>query len=183
MDTEYGLLVVTPVLSLGANVLAQATACRLTKAKRLYLTVILGFGVGLLCSVIVSAWALAGMERLAGRDWWAFMAFNLVSTAALGYGYFQFVSLNVNSLRIRVLKEIVLAGGTKPADNLLALYDAGDIIRVRLDRLTRAGDLVKRDERYYSGRPFFLTAGKLIEFAKYVVLGRGSRLGREPGDY
>jgi hypothetical protein len=43
----------------------------------------------------------------------------------------------------------------------------------------KAGDLVCRDGRYYGGRPFFLTVGKALEVAKYIVLGRGSRLGRD----
>jgi len=179
MDTQYAFLVAAPVLGLALDALLQTVACRLTKARRLYRTVILGFLVGLLTTGIVSALALSGMDGLSRRDWWSFLVFNLAASAALGYGYFQFISLNVNSLRIRVLKEIALAGGAKSTESLLALYDADDIIRVRLDRLTKAGDLVYRDGRYYGGRPFFLTVGKALEVAKYIVLGRGSRLGQD----
>ena len=47
---------------------------------------------------------------------------NLAAYLAFAFGYFNFINLNVASLRIRMLQELMESGGTMPAAAFAACY-------------------------------------------------------------
>ena len=86
---------------------------------------------------------------------------NAVAYLALAFGYFNFVNLNIASLRIRMIQELAESGGRLPIDRLTGLYNTQNVAALRIDRLTRGGHLVEREGKYYSGKRRFLIVANL----------------------
>lgn len=177
---ERWLIAVAPLLGLGVNTLVQPLVQHLTGRGRPARSLALGFLAGLVTSGALVGWAVRalGLELL---DAGALLALQLLCFAALGYGYFAFVNLNLASIRIRILKEVTGTGDAGlPQSALDELYDEGAMAEGRLERLVAGGHLIERDGRHHRGKATLLQIAGVIEALKWVILGRGSRLGSEP---
>ena len=96
---------------------------------------------------------------------------NLAAYLALAFGYFNFINLNIASLRIRMVQELAEAGGAMPVEALTGLYNTEAVISVRIDRLVSGGHLVERQGRFYSGQRKFLVVGRIFDILRLVILG------------
>ena len=171
------LLVFASVIALGINVIAQIVVCQMTRGKKIYLTILCGLAVGLVAVTTFTILATKHNREMEPYDDYAYLIFNVLCYVSLSYGYFQFVGLNVTSLRIRIAKELLAAGGRKPIEALLGEYNADEVIDVRLHRLIDSEQLALKDGRYFSGRKvFFLTIGKIVDTLRYIVLGKRPRV-------
>ena len=94
----------------------------------------------------------------------------------LAWCYFNFVNLNLSSLRFRLLRELRAAPDGLEEKDIVARYNADHIISRRLHQLTAGGHLVLRDGRFTVGNPFLLMAFDALEVLKLAVLGHGSLL-------
>ena len=74
-------------------------------------------------------------------DFLALAGMNLVAYLAFSFGYFNFINLNIASLRIRMLQELAEAGGEMPVEALTGLYNTEEVIALRIDRLASGGHL------------------------------------------
>ena len=97
---------------------------------------------------------------------------NAMAYLALAFGYFNFVNLNIASLRIRMIQELAESGGRLPTAHLIGLYNTETVIALRIDRLTSGGHLVERDGRYYSGKRRFLIVARIFDFLRWAILGQ-----------
>lgn len=98
----------------------------------------------------------------------------LLTYAALGYCHFHFVNLGETARRIRLLRELVDAGGALSHDALLERYNAREIVEKRITRLINAGQVVHRAERYYIGNPAVVLIARIMVALKVLLLGKRS---------
>jgi hypothetical protein len=130
-----------------------------------------GFLTGLAATIAASLGALFyGRSPLA--DGAALLALNVLAYLALAFGYFNFINLNIASLRIRMLQEILEANGRISRAQLLCYYNADEVARLRIARLVRGGHLRERDGRLYSGKATrFLWVAWIFEALHWIILG------------
>ena len=166
----YPLVVLAPCMGASANCLAHLIACRLASRRGRYYPLIVGFLIGLLFVLAVSLAALRSMGA-ALADCAALLVLNLSTYLGLAFGYFCFVNLNIASLRIRMLQELLQAGGSLPKERLLACYNTDEVIALRINRLLRGRHLLQKQERVYSGRRHFLLVGRIFDVLRWMILG------------
>ena len=174
VNAFYPLVVLTPVLGLAAYCLGQIAVARGMPGRGPYHSLRIGFVLGLVVVGAVAGWA-AGRMEVTPADRVASLALDLLTYLALAFGYFNFVNLTVASLRIRLLEELLAAGGGKPADAVMAAYDSRQVVALRLDRLVRGGHLVEKDGRLHSGRLPFLIVARIFDGLHWFIIGPGRK--------
>lgn len=99
---------------------------------------------------------------------------------ALGlFGSWWFIFLNIvqameSSLRIRILREIALAGGSLSTEALSARYSDSRLIGLRVSRLTESGAIRQRGDRLLvASRPLLFLA-RLFRLLKLMIIHRTS---------
>lgn len=170
MANAYPWLVLAPTIGLACYCLCHLILARTLVGRSPYLPLVGAFVPGLLGTIIASAVALISL-RASFVDVLGYGALNLVTYGALGWGYFHFVNLCIASLRIRVLEEVVEAGGCLPEDLLRARYDNEGVISLRIERLVNGGHFLVREGRYYRGKPHFLLAARLFDALRFAIMG------------
>lgn len=168
MSVAVWLLALVPVAGLAVNVGSQVILCRTARSLGLLRSLILGFGTGWLFA-LVSTLALGNFLDLATDDLLAQMTVSGLTTAALGYCYFHFVNLGETARRVRILRELTEAGGQLSREELLKRYNSADMVRQRLGRLLRSGQVVLRDGHYFIGKPTVLRMARAVELVGRIV--------------
>ncbi len=171
MVAAHAVQALAPVLGLAAYCLSHLAVCRAVRGRGAYLPLVIGCGCGLAVTVAVSVAALWQM-RCALSDGLVLFSLNAVAYLALAFGYFNFVNLNIASLRIRMIQELAESGGRLPIDRLTGLYNTQNVAALRIDRLTRGGHLVEREGKYYSGKRRFLIVARIFDFLRWAILGQ-----------
>jgi hypothetical protein len=180
MLTTYTLLAVAPILGLAAYCLSHIFACQTIRNRGNYFPLVVGCGCGLATTAAISLAALSWTKSGFG-DGLALAGINMVAYLAFAFGYFNFINLNIASLRIRMLQELADARGRLPADRLAGLYNTETVIAVRIDRLARGGHLVERGGRYYPGKWQFLFVARTFDLLRWAILGQGTHLALRDG--
>ena len=166
------LLSLWPVGCLLPNIVTHAAFNHLTKGRSHLLSIAVGFIVGLGSGIFFLARIVAAQE-VSHSDRPGIFLLNVLTYCGLGYGYFVFVNLNFASLRIRLLKEILACGQDGlPVSTLRATYDPQAILDARLKRLVEWNQLAETNGRFTICRKGFLTAARVINLLKWIVLGR-----------
>jgi hypothetical protein len=111
-------------------------------------------------------------ERLDIANVTGLSALCLATYAALGFGYWAFVNLNITSLRIRLLQEVQDTPDGLPVAELERRYGTEEKLRRRLVRLVGNGQYVERDGRFHLGKRTFLNIARTIDLARFLILGR-----------
>jgi hypothetical protein len=122
-------------------------------------------------TTILTFWA-AGTENFAAREMTAAFIVNLMTYGALSYGYFHFLNLGETARRVRILREIVEANRPLSLAEILERYDAREVVRNRLERLTGKGQVLFRDGRYTVARETVLRMAQAVDWLKRLLLGR-----------
>ena len=167
------LLVLSPILGLAVDVLAQVSLYRLRNRQGLLKSLVAAFGVGAI-SVAALTSIVCLREHSLASDLAPYFLVNAAAYAALGYGYFHFVNLIVTARRIRILTEILDARGGLTLAEIMERYDAAQMVRNRLGRLIDSGQVRLVDGRYVIGKPVMLYISRAIVFMKVLVLGKRS---------
>ena len=168
----YPAVVWAPVLGVAGYVLCHILLSRFASRRSQRFAIMAGFAIALFFEIALSIVALRSTNA-ALSDCWAFLILNLLTYAALSFGYFGFVNLNLASLRVRILKEFVRRGrDTLGSEELLADYNAEAIAILRLTRLIKWKQIVERDGLLYSGRPGFLILAKAVAAGRWIVYGQ-----------
>lgn len=177
MPSNYRILVLMPLAGLLLDFLSHIILSRRRAQSSPYGPVISGAVLGLIATIGGSAVVLMRTAQ-SKTDLAGFIAFNALTYLALSFGYFAFVNLNLTSIRIRVLLELLGSGGEKRLSSLLAGYNTDQMTALRLQRLVGSGDLLERCGRYYRGRLRFLAIARVFDVLRYAVLGSRGRLRR-----
>ena len=158
-------LALLPVVGLACDVAVQIAWLRLSNGGSLLRSIGAGFLAG--AAAVCAASAAAGLR--AGD-----LAANLVIYALLGYGYFHFLNLGETGRRVRLLRELHDAPDGLTREQLLARFNAQEVVARRLARLLNNRQIVLEDGRYRLGRPEVARISGVILFLKKAILGRGS---------
>ncbi|HAF94608.1 MAG: hypothetical protein A2X34_10690 [Elusimicrobia bacterium GWC2_51_8] len=174
MPQEYPISVLTPILAMMVNIAAHVAASRLTRGRNQLTCIFYGFITGLIGMLFL---AFAGSPAGGNKpDFTGYLLTNVISYTAFAYGYFHFININVASLRIRLLQEIINSPGGLSEKDVLLCYNSEDIIDNRIKRLISSGQLIEKEGYYYLGKNrAFLRLFWLFEILKYAVLGHGNR--------
>lgn len=170
MPTGYPMVVLAPVAGLAADCISQVLWARVGWRGNPYTSMAVGIVVGLAVAGVVTAIGLRSAD-LNATDTAAFTTLNMTAYLALAFGYFNFVNLAIASLRIRLLCEILDAGGSLPRATLLAGYNTGQVIDLRLRRLVGGGHLVERSGRLFIGKRRFLGVAIVYNILRRIVIG------------
>jgi hypothetical protein len=167
---SYGmfLLVSAPLVGLAASVVGQVVVHLLLPRK----PIVVSYAAGFLCGGIVSLLTLSASREAAG---WADVVVCLLTFGGLNYCYSNFVNLNFTSLRIRLLKELLAAGGRECMPEIARQYGSDAILQRRLARLVEWGQLRESGGRFAAIEGSFLRLAQVFTVLKKVVLGRGFR--------
>jgi hypothetical protein len=168
--SAYPWLVAAPVVGLAAYTASHLILARSGRWASPYPSLIFGFVPGLAVTAALSAWALWNMAA-GWADVVGYGLLNGATYAALGWGYFHFVNMGIASLRIRMLRELVDAGGRLDREHLLAGYNTSAVVELRITRLTSGGHFVVRDGRYFRGKLKFLLAARCFDLLRRVLFG------------
>ncbi len=166
-------LALAPVIAAGVDVAAHLLFSHVLPRGAQRKAILIAFAMGLAALTLLTLSAFP--EGLPLKERLAYTALNLAAYWGLAFGYFGFVNLNIASLRIRVLKELLASPGQRlDTAELLARYDAKAVLEKRLERLVDGRQLELRDGRYHSGQPVFLNLARLMDGLKWAILGPGA---------
>jgi hypothetical protein len=100
-----------------------------------------------------------------------YLALHMLIYACFGFCFFNVISANVSSLRVRILREM-LAQDPKPMEKavLRQRYSSRDILLARLARLEGSGQIEARDGRYYLRKGGILLIGKFFIALRRLLL-------------
>ena len=124
---------------------------------------------------LLGLWA-ARAARLPAGDAAGLLLLSGIAYVGLAWCYFNFVNLNLSSLRFRLLRELRQAPEGLTEDEIVSRYNARQIVGRRLEQLAGGGHLARRNGRYFVGNRFLLAAFDVLEALKLAVLGHGSLL-------
>ncbi|MBF0481349.1 MAG: hypothetical protein HQK81_08540 [Desulfovibrionaceae bacterium] len=169
-----------PLAGLAANILIQIGFFRLSRGKSLLRSVFAGFFCGQAATLAWDVWLLQGAfaPAPAWPDWPVLLLANQCIAAALGYCYFHFVNLSETARRIRILRELCASPRGLTREELLAGYNARDMVEKRFDRLLRNGQIALVDGKYVVRPGMIAAITKIMHLLKLAVMGRGASPGR-----
>jgi uncharacterized membrane protein YjjP (DUF1212 family) len=174
---DDALLALAPVAGLAAYCVAHLATCRIAGRRGPYRPLVAGFFAGLAATAAASLAALRHMAPSVA-DLAALAAMDLAAYLALAFGYFNFINMNVASLRIRMLQEMLAAGGRMSKEQLLSRCEARDLAAVRIARLVRGRHLVEEHGRLHSGGAVrFLWVARIFDALRWIILGKRYVLG------
>ncbi len=172
--TNY-LYVLSPLISLGVNVISQIFCCRRSKSEGLLKSVFAGFAFGAFSLLLISLYCLKRLSMPFPDNTASFLT-NAITYSALGYGYFHFINLGETGRRIRIIMELLNHEKGLSAEEILERYNAGDIIRKRINRLVDSRQIMQKNGRYYINSRLMLSIARIIVCMKIIVLGRKSEV-------
>jgi hypothetical protein len=173
MPFDDPLFAVAPLAGLAALTVAHLFSSRVLRLANPYHSLSFGAVCGLGMTGAVS-WAPVATFHVDAGDAAALVVLNIVAYLSFAYGYFGFVNLNLTSLRIRILAEILESGGELDLAQLTARYGMEHVAAIRLGRLTAGGYLIERCGRIYNGKWNLLAFAKAVRVMQICVLGRKS---------
>lgn len=168
------------VVGLGLNVICQVCICRYLKCSSLLRSIFTGFIFGLVGLAFIELYYLVRSTQF-WYDSLCSILTNIITYAALGYGYFHFVNLGETARRIRLLRELYDSEAGLSMSELLARYSSREVLNRRMDRLTGTGQIVRRNSRLYIGKQTVLYMAKIIVLMKLLFLGKRSEFDKVAG--
>jgi hypothetical protein len=169
-------ITIAPLAGLALTVFTQIMVVRLSRGK-VGASIIIGILGGL--AVTLAVIALGRAETLHAAD--GFVDTWLLGAAtylALAFGFWAFVNLNITSMRIRILRELLRAGGRMALSDMAVLYTPAERLRRRLERLEKGGQIMTEDGRWLLGSWQVLAVAQCVE-AMRSLLFPGRRRDRQ----
>jgi hypothetical protein len=103
---------------------------------------------------------------------WATLVLTYV---ALAFGFWAFLNLNMTSLRIRMLRELLHSRSGMSRAELFDRYSTEEFLRRRLTRLERSGDLALVDGRYRLGSQKLLYVDRCLKILRAAIFAGTAR--------
>ena len=172
---NYTLLVLAPILGMISNVLAHIIVSGFNQGRSQIKCLILGFIFGLICVAILTF--RASFHQANDSNFVAYLLLDCIAYSALAYCYFHFININIASLRIRILQEVIDSPGGLTEEGILSGYNVEQMLDNRIQRLVDSNQLVEKQGGYFLGpNRTFLRLFWFFETLKFVFLARGNRL-------
>jgi len=167
------LRVFFPLVCLALNIFVQIFSFRFFSKIGLLKSVFSGFisGFFLLCVLELS---IPAGELISVKETAGFFIAHFVTYVSLGYCYFHFVNLGETARRIRILREFRDSPEGLDLEQLLARYNAKEIVDRRVQRLIKNSQIILKNDKYYTAKPVMLLIAKILVALKWMILGKKS---------
>jgi hypothetical protein len=164
------LAALAPIAGLAANVAMHVAVSHAVPSLGFLARAALGLLGGAGTTGAIGAIALA-REPIGRLDAGMLWLLGMLTYLALGFGYFNFVNLNVTSLRVRLLRELLERHPDGLVrDDIIRRYGAQAVLRLRLERLVRSGQVVVRGDRLFIGRKGVLLIARIFTLLRRLVI-------------
>jgi hypothetical protein len=163
-------ITLAPLAGLALTVLTQIVIVHVSRGK-VGASIIIGIFCGL--AMTLAAIALGRAETPGATD--GFVDTWLLGSAtylALAFGFWAFLNLNITSMRIRILRQLLRAGGRMALSDMAVSYTPAERLRRRLERLEKGGQIMCEDGRWR------LRSWQVLAVARCVDAWRGFILPR-----
>jgi hypothetical protein len=169
-------ITIAPVAGLALTVLTQIMAVHVSGGK-VGASIVIGILGGLAVTLAVIALGRAETPRASDGfvDNWLL---GVATYLALAFGFWAFLNLNITSMRIRILRELLRAGGSIALSDMAVFYTPAERLRRRLERLEKGGQIKREDGRWLLGSWQVLAIARCVE-ALRSLLFPGSRRDRQ----
>jgi hypothetical protein len=147
-------------------------------ALRMGLGAIAAYATSLLSGTMVTV-VFALLTR--GEDFAELLAGSLLLFGAWWFVFLNFVQSSQSSLRVNILRQAHLNGGTLGHAELAAQYNDKTLIELRLSRLVQSGAVAKVNDRYFVISSSARMLGRLFRGLKLLILGRPSEFHSSAG--
>lgn len=170
------VLIAAPFVGLAGCIVVHIAAANLLRGARTLSLMAGSFFVGAgICKAIVGCVVLA--QPASWSDRFGALATALLTYGGFAYCYVNFVNVAIASLRVRIITELDGADDGVAIDELTAKYGVRDIVAVRLERLSGAGQIEERAGRYYCRPSTIYRLSLALSLLKRILFGR--RWGRD----
>ena len=105
-------------------------------------------------------------------DFLALAVTNFAIYSMFSYWYFAFITLSETAIRTRLLMELDRSEDGLSEEEMLAKYNASELIEKRINRLVGNGQIINNEGRYYRGKPGLLLFAKFSETMHRLVPGK-----------
>lgn len=154
---------------LAANLVVNFAILRLRTDASIFVAIRAGALVGLLIVVVALLLFDEKPSSAQNLDWYARNLCAVGIYSVFSYMFFGYVFLPDASVRLRILGELADNGVLRKRE-ILAKYGAHSIIKYRLYRLLRSGQIVEKRDRFFTGRPRLLHVAKMFCSFKRLFL-------------
>lgn len=165
-------MLASPILALAAN-------------GAMYLVLRRGFGTGIGASIVGGLGF--GLAVSVGLAWKSLVDADVgpvelcicqIGTyLALSFCFWAFLSLNLTSLRIRVIRQLLQAGGAIAVADLLASYSDEERLQRRLVRLTNSGQIELTEGHWRLRSSLILIIARCIDVIRAIMGARDGAAG------
>ena len=171
MESAFGYLLIL-ISSCLMQIGTQIVFSRQFSNKSLYFSLIAGFsvGLGLLAGL---HWTFLSNTSGGAREFDYILA-NLAVYLCFGYTYFHFNNMGETARRVRLVRELAKHPEGMTMEELAANYPAEEILRKRISRLLLSGQMREVDGKFQIANPSLLAAARMVQFTKWLVMGRKS---------
>jgi hypothetical protein len=169
MSSDW-LVTLAPLIGLAADVVVQIAGAHAT--RRMGPSIIAGVLCGLAATAICAGLYLAAPSLADAVATWVV---SVLTYLALAFGYWGFLNLNITSLRIRMLREILNAPDGISRAALDASYTNEELLERRLERLERSRQISCVDGRYRLESNTLLFLARLLMFLRILLLPERAR--------
>ena len=166
MASSSLLLFLATILGLAVNVAFQMLLFRAAK-RSFNLSVLGGTLAGLAVTCGTTLPALADVPSMDGLS---LFLMNTVTSLALSFCYWNFLNMNMTSLRIRMVKELARAGGTMSHAEILAMYHPREMLDRRIKRLAAKQQIRLENGRYYAQGTWAAALVRIIALLRRIIL-------------
>jgi hypothetical protein len=166
-------ITIAPLAGLALTVLTQITVVHVSRGK-VGASIVIGILGGL--AVTLAAITLARVETPGAAD--GFVDTWLLGGAtylALAFGFWAFLNLNITSMRIRILRELLRAGGRMALSDMAAFYTPAERLRRRLERLEKGGQIMCENDRWRLASWQVLAIARCVEAWRSFIVPRRDR--------
>lgn len=162
-------------LGVAANVLTMILLSHIT--KKLSYAIVGGVLSGFIIVVTGSLSSAFGSSVHSTSDLSALTFVTCLSYLAYSFCFWTLINLNVTSLRIRIVREILSCPSAQvSASDLHHAYNPEVALTNRIERMVAGGQLIKtEEEKYRIGAPFVLLIAKILYFLRQMTLPRHLR--------
>ena len=169
------ILAAAPAVGVAVFLVVQIGWNRATQGAQLLRGFLIGFAVGGLVAAAMTIVAVQALRTPIG-DRFAVVAFNAAYYIVLAYCYVNFVNIQIASIRLRIMDELLRTPDGVDQRALLDRYQPRDIVAARLERLVSGEQLTLRDGRYYTRPCTSLTIARIFQGLRRLLLGSDYRL-------
>jgi len=158
------VLTAAPLVGLAIDCVAQIAIAHL--AKRASFSITVGAACGLAATI-----GLVAFSQASGTSGVGILILDILTYVALAFGYWVFLNLNLTSVRIRLIREMLHRPSGISREELLRRYSAEEFLRRRLERLQQGSrQFSYTDGRWYLRKRSLLFAALTLNALRALII-------------